>query len=271
MPIHNRRMASGIGEQLSAARRAQGIELEAVEERLRIRERYLRAIEEEDWDRLPTPVYARAFVRTYAEYLDLDAEAIVEQYDAADESRAAEPAAEPVRQIAIGERREPPRHRRAAGAVRRGWLPIAAIAVVAILGIVLVLGLTAGSDKGGDKHATRGGSKAGKKSAAGSKPERSSPAPPPSAIVRLTATGSVWVCLVNANGQALVDGVTLTAGQKEGPFKGDSFDVTFGNGQVEMDANDEPVSIPAAANPLGYRVTPDGARELGESARPTCA
>jgi cytoskeletal protein RodZ len=261
-------MASGIGEQLSAARRAQGIELEAVEEQLRIRGRFLRAMEEEDWDRLPTPVYARAFLRTYAEYLDLDAEAIIEQYDAADESRAAEPAAEPVRQIAIDERRRP---RRAAGAVRRGWLPIAAIAVVAILGIVLVLGLTAGSDKGGDKHATRAGSGPGKKSAAGSKPERSSPAPPSSAVVRLTATGSVWVCLVNANGQALVDGVTLTAGQEQGPFKGDSFDVTFGNGQVEMKANDESVSIPAAANPLGYRVTPDGARELGESARPTCA
>src|SRR4029450_2157019 len=108
-------------------------------------------------------------------YLDLDAEAIIEQYDAADESRAAEPAAEPVRQIAIDAGRRP---RRAAGAVRRGWLPIAAIAVVAILGIVLVLGLTAGSDKGGDKHATRAGSGPGKESAAGSKPERSSPAPP---------------------------------------------------------------------------------------------
>jgi len=262
-------MASGIGEQLSAARRAQGIELEAVEERLRIRERYLRAMEEEHWELLPGSAYARAFLLTYAEYLGLDGEAIVEQYDNSRGSDEAEPAAEPVPQIAIGEPREPTRPRRAADAVRGRWLPIAAIAVVAILGIVLVLGLTGGSDEDGGKRAARADSQPGKGSPAGSKP--ASPERPPSSVVlRLTATGSVWVCLINANGRAVVDGVTLPAGEDEGPFRGEAFDVTFGNGQVEMEANDETVPIPPAANPVGYRVTPEGTRELDEASRPTC-
>jgi cytoskeleton protein RodZ len=231
-------------------------------------------MEEENWELLPGSAYARAFLRTYAEYLGLDAEAILEQYGGAEEPREPEPAAESVRQIAIDDRRRPgpDRHRhgpdrRASDGARLRWA-IAGSAAAAVLGVLLVLGLTGGSDEGG--RAAKAGSGSGKKSAAGSKPERSSPAPPPSAVVRLTATGSVWVCLVNANGQALVDGVTLTAGQEEGPFKGDSFDVTFGNGQVEMEANDEPVSIPPAANPVGYRVTPEGTRELDEAARPTC-
>jgi cytoskeleton protein RodZ len=262
-------MASGIGEQLRAARRAQGIELEAVEERLRIRGRFLRAMEEEQWELLPGSAYARAFLLTYAEYLGLDAEAIVEQYQGSRRSEEAEPAAEPVPQIAIGEPREPTRPRRAADAGRGRWLPIAAIAIVAILGIVLVLGLTGGSDEDGGGRESSAGSGPGKGSPDGSKP--ASPAKPPSSVVlRLTATGSVWVCLVDQDGRALVEGVTLPAGEEEGPFRGEAFDVTFGNGQVEMEANDETVPIPPAANPVGYRVTPEGARELDEASRPTC-
>jgi cytoskeleton protein RodZ len=265
--MHN--IASGIGEQLREARRARGIQLEAVEERTRIRGAYLRAIEDEDWDRLPTPVYARAFLRTYAEYLDLDPEPILEQYDAAHE-REDEPAAEPVRQIKIDDQRGARLPRRPADGQWMRWA-IGGGAVAAVLGILLVLGLTGGDEEGGGGREARAGSGAGKESAAGSKPDQSSPAPPPSsAVVRLTATGSVWVCLVDAKGNALVEGVTLPPGEEEGPFKGESFDVTFGNGQVEMEANDETVPIPPTANPLGYRVTPDGARELDSSERPTC-
>jgi transcriptional regulator with XRE-family HTH domain len=56
-------VATGIGEQLGAARSARGIELEEVEERTKIRKRYLRAMEEERWNLLPRVAYARAFLR----------------------------------------------------------------------------------------------------------------------------------------------------------------------------------------------------------------
>ena len=60
-PSNNTHVATGIGE-LSAARSARGIELEEVEERTKIRKRYLRAMEEERWNLLPRAAYARAFL-----------------------------------------------------------------------------------------------------------------------------------------------------------------------------------------------------------------
>jgi transcriptional regulator with XRE-family HTH domain len=105
-PSNNTHVATGIGEQLSAARSARGIELEEVEERTKIRKRYLRAMEEERWELLPGAAYARAFLRTYAEFLALDGEALVEEYRRSHDSREVESDAEPVRQIAMA---APPR------------------------------------------------------------------------------------------------------------------------------------------------------------------
>ena len=42
--------------------------------------KYLRALEGEDWDALPSPAYAKGFLRTYAQLLGLDAEALVDEY-----------------------------------------------------------------------------------------------------------------------------------------------------------------------------------------------
>ena len=71
-------------------------------------------------------------------------------------------------------------------------------------------------------------------------------------------------------GEPVVEGVTVPAGEELGPFRGREFDVGLGNGQVEIEANDEPVPIPAAADPLGYRITGSGTRELDAGERPTC-
>ncbi len=69
-----------IGEVLKRSRTRQGIEIRDVEERTKIRTKYLRALESEDWDLLPDPAYAKAFLRTYAQLLGLDADAIGDAY-----------------------------------------------------------------------------------------------------------------------------------------------------------------------------------------------
>jgi cytoskeletal protein RodZ len=68
-----------LGSSLAAARLALGLELRDVERDTRIRARYLAALEEEEFDALPGEAYAAAFLRTYAGYLELDADVYVEE------------------------------------------------------------------------------------------------------------------------------------------------------------------------------------------------
>ena len=68
------------GETLRQARLEKGVSLADAEQETRIRRKYLEALEAEDTARLPPPVYTRGFIRAYAEYLELDPQAIVDLY-----------------------------------------------------------------------------------------------------------------------------------------------------------------------------------------------
>ncbi len=68
-----------LGKALSAARIARGLTLHDVERDTRISSKYLQALEEGDLEALPAPVYARAFMRTYAQYLGLNASALIQK------------------------------------------------------------------------------------------------------------------------------------------------------------------------------------------------
>src|SRR3954469_2700420 len=73
-------MAPRVGHALRKARTERGIVLSEVERVTKIRVKFLRAMEEDRWDELPAPAYARGFLQIYARYLDLDTEALLEQY-----------------------------------------------------------------------------------------------------------------------------------------------------------------------------------------------
>jgi len=79
------------------------------------------------------------------------------------------------------------------------------------------------------------------------------------------------VCLVDHAGSPLVNGETLTVGDDRGPFKDREMKLTLGNGEIQIQLDGEPVSIPSAAEPVGFDLTPEGARPLSASARPTCS
>jgi hypothetical protein len=89
--------------------------------------------------------------------------------------------------------------------------------------------------------------------------------------VRLSASAEVWVCLLSASGEHLVDGRILEAGAEEGPFHSGSFTVSFGNGEVSMLIDDKEAEIPATSSPIGYSIDSSGAlTQLNEAERPTC-
>lgn len=60
------------GTRLAEARRRRGQSLEQVAAATRLRRNQLEALERDDLEALPGPVYARGYLRTYAEYLGLD-------------------------------------------------------------------------------------------------------------------------------------------------------------------------------------------------------
>jgi cytoskeleton protein RodZ len=71
-----------IGGSLAAARKGQRLTPSDVERLTCLRGKYLAALENDDFDALPGRVYARAFLRTYADALGLDADRFVDEFDA---------------------------------------------------------------------------------------------------------------------------------------------------------------------------------------------
>jgi hypothetical protein len=260
-------MTPQVGQVLRMARTERGIELSEVERVTKIRVKFLRAMEEDGWDELPAPVYARSFLSTYARFLGLDDQALVDQYRATVEGADR---TEPFPHTVL---RPGSRHRNRS--LKPAMLLMALVAV-SVLGLVIA-GSLGGSDDGGDADDQRRGRDAG--SAAGTTRSGATPAAPtgltttaPGSEVslELRSTGIVWVCLVADEDRRPLNGRTLTAGEVRGPFDSKAFEVVFGNGSVEMTVDGEPVKIPPVAEPLGYRITPSGVRRLDPSSQPTC-
>jgi cytoskeleton protein RodZ len=70
-----------IGSSLREARLRQELDFPALEERTKIRPKYLRALEDERFDILPAPTYIKGFLRSYAEALGLDGQPFVDEYN----------------------------------------------------------------------------------------------------------------------------------------------------------------------------------------------
>ncbi len=68
-----------LGRFLEQKRKERGLSLEEVEQATKIRKRYITGLEHEDYAMLPDTVYARGFLKTYANYLGLDGEALSRQ------------------------------------------------------------------------------------------------------------------------------------------------------------------------------------------------
>jgi cytoskeletal protein RodZ len=113
-------MAKGIfGERLKRERELREVSIDELTKATRISQRFLEALENEDWAKLPGGVFGRAFVRTIARYLGLDEEALLGEYDLArgDTAQTARPL-RPEERIP-----SPPR-----------WVPVAAVlALLAVL------------------------------------------------------------------------------------------------------------------------------------------
>ncbi|HSI79555.1 MAG TPA: helix-turn-helix transcriptional regulator [Solirubrobacterales bacterium] len=251
-----------IGDTLRQARESRGIDLDEVARVTKIRPRFLAALEAEQWDALPGRAYVLGFLRTYAEYLGLDPTPLSEQLGRElDRIAPLEAPPEPVVQQGTL-----PQGRWRGVGVRLAAVLVAVAAVAA----ALVIALGGGEDQ--PESASPPPAPAPEEEPAEPEPEVTAPEPaePERVSVELEATGTVWVCLVSAGGEALVEGETLATGETRGPFEARRVLMSLGNHEVELTANGEPVELPPSPDPIGLELDSEGSSELDEADRPTC-
>jgi transcriptional regulator with XRE-family HTH domain len=244
-----------IGETLRETRMRRRIDMTEVEAATKIRAKYLRALENEEWDLLPGPTFVKTFLRTYAEYLNLDPRLLVEEY----RQRYERPSPQELMPFGPRRRQRPP---------RRHWGPgiVIALGVLVLLAALYGLSLLGGQDNEPDAPvavSTPTPTPKAKKHAA-----KHHKRAPTRATLRLTATARVYVCLENAKGRPVMNGVTLSAGQRSATFRSRRFRANFGNGGVRMRINGHTYRAASTSNPIGYEMRPTGRpRKLSESAR----
>ena len=66
-----------VGEIFKKTRVEKNLTLEEVEKKTKIRAKFLKALEENDWEKIPSPVYTRGFIKNYSEFLGISPEKIL--------------------------------------------------------------------------------------------------------------------------------------------------------------------------------------------------
>jgi cytoskeleton protein RodZ len=115
-----------IGNSLREARLRQHLDFPEIEQATKIRAKYLRALEEEQFDVLPAQTYVKGFLRSYSEYLGLDGQLYVDEYNS---------------RFVVGEEDAPAGPRRYAPPQSRGVQVQSRVVLLTLLGIASVTAL----------------------------------------------------------------------------------------------------------------------------------
>ena len=186
-----------IGNSLREARLRQTLDFPEIEQGTKIRAKYLRALEEEQFDVLPAQTYVKGFLRSYAEYLGLDGQLYVDEYNS---------------RFVVGEEESPARPRRSAPS-SRGVRVQSRVVLLTLLGIATVTALVIVAW-------TRGEPETKEPVGLGTAAPSVTPKPAaPSNLARLIVTakrGNCWLQVHrgSATGRILYQG-TLERGQKK--------------------------------------------------------
>lgn len=234
----------------------QRLDISDVESRTKIRAKYLRALENEEFGMLPGPTFVKTFLRTYAEMLGLDPHVLVEEYRANYE-REDELELQPLGPPSVARRDR-----------RRGpWLGAGSLALLALVGILAALvaiGLLSGDGdgEGGEDRVTRPDTTERRTD---TQPE---PPPPPTRVsVRVVPAQPTYICVDHGAGTPVVFENTIDAPQR---FRGKRVRVNLGKRDVQLWMNGKRVRVTPGPDPVGFAFTPRRSRELQSGERP-CA
>jgi cytoskeleton protein RodZ len=259
-----------IGETLRDARMRARIDVSEIEAKTKIRAKYLRALENEEWGLLPGPTFVKSFLRTYAEALGLDGKALLEEYRLSHE-HPSEAALEPI--VAGPQRsRGRPSGGRSPGGPSRGYIAtVGAIVLVIVLLIVALVSNGGGSKSNSASSASqttpKAATKNGKRGGAGS----SSSSRSDIVALSLRASAPVYVCLIGDHGRRAIDGKELQAGETTSTYHAKRFEITLGNSSVTMILDGHARSVPASSKAIGYSIVRGvGRKRLHSGELPTC-
>jgi len=266
-----------IGETLRDARMRARIDVSEIEAKTKIRAKYLRALENEEWGLLPGPTFVKSFLRTYAQALGLDGKALVEEYRLRFEDPA-EAALEPIVAAPQRSRGRPGGGRSSSGGPSRGYLAIVGVVLVVI--VLLIVGLV--TNGGGSPTNSSTGQNAARSSSSKKKATQHANAhrsttvtrPSQNSIVALSLkpTATVYVCLIGDGGRKVIAGVELHAGVSTPTFHAHHFTITLGNSSVTMYVDGHARIVPPSSQAIGYSISSFGRRKrLAPGSLPTCA
>jgi len=241
------------------------IDISEVEAQTKIRAKYLRAIENEEWDLLPGPVYAKSFLRTYGDYLGLDSRMLLDEF----KRRYEHPSEHDVRPIgSIASRDRERRERRPRAPRIPSWAPIVAV-IVLILVVLGVVGSLSQSSTPTTAH--RPSPRHHPRAPVVAKTSTTTlPATPTAATLKMVPTATVYVCLVNGSGAKLINERTFTVGEAIPAQTAPKLLLTLGNASVQMNVNGK--STPVSPSPTAIRllITPTSVTHIPLSQSPTC-
>ena len=230
----------------------QRLDIADVEQRTKIRAKYLRALENEEFGMLPGPTFVKTFLRTYAETLGLDPHVLVEEYRAGHEGEdelELQPLGPP---SAARDRYRRPQ-------VGPGMLAL--LVLVGVVAVLVAIGLASDDSGGGGEQAVAPDTTQQRTTA---KPKKKPP-PPKLVKVRVVPVTPTWVCVDHGAGTPVVFENTIDAAQS---FRGKKVRLNLGKRDIQLWKNGKRVSVTPGSDAVGFAFTPRHTRELPSGERP---
>jgi cytoskeleton protein RodZ len=257
-----------IGASLREARLRAKLDIVDVESATKIRAKYLRALENEEWGMLPGPAFVKSFLRTYADYLGLDGKLLVDEYKLRHERPS------DLDQMPIGPNLGRGRAGRAVSRISPAW--IIGIVIVALLGLFAYLGASGGEENNPTPTTTAQSAAQkraeAKKKAAAAAAARRARIRRQKVKLQIQPTAAIFVCLVNAKGKTVIPGQVLQGGQNTRTFSSKRFRITLGHGgDSTLELNGKPFPIPdSGGQQISYVITRKKRKQLPPGSGPTC-
>ncbi|WP_427813389.1 RodZ domain-containing protein [Enterococcus sp. 22-H-5-01] len=134
MGVEKQVASINIGETLRKARIDKTISLDELQQRTKIQKRYLLAIEENDFQELPSDYYLRTFIRQYADEVNLDGNHLIDVLDGKDQPKPTYPELETVGELRKNKHAEDPKKIQFRATLPMVVLGLVALAIISVVG-----------------------------------------------------------------------------------------------------------------------------------------